>query len=102
MGQECCGEKSCSEEKDACCCSAKECCCNNNEDHGKMVMELANEAWSELMKEKMKTAYEKAMGEKMNKVAQVGVESCIGYWTNKMKEKHSWDEYEDKLKKAMM
>ena len=64
-------------------------------------MQLANNAWEELMKEKMKAAYEKAIGERMNKVAQVGIEASIAYWSNKMKEKSSWDEFEEKLRKAM-
>ena len=102
MGQECGEEKCCSEGKGECCCQKKECCESNSQDHGKMMMELANEAWSELMKEKMKTIYENAIGDKMNRVAQASVEACIAYWSNKMKEEHSWSEFEDKLRKAMI
>ena len=67
-----------------------------------MIMGLANEAWTELMKEKMKHAYEKATGDKMNKIAQVGVDACLAYWNNEMKDKAAFAEFEEKLKKAMM
>ena len=98
MGEECC--------KGNCCESGKECCndrcCEEEKSMGVMIMKHANEAWEELMKEKMKMAYEKAIGDKMNKTAQVGVEACIKYWGNKMNEKGAWAEFEEKLRKAMM
>ena len=96
MGCEC-GEESCCTAKSA------ECCCEEeSKSMGKMMMDLANEAWSELMKEKMKASYEKAVGDKMNKAAQVSVEACMAYWNNKMKEQASCAEFEEKLKRAMM
>ena len=67
-----------------------------------MIMGLANEAWGELMKEKMKASYEKAMGDKMNKTAAIGVEMCMAFWGNKMKEGAAIAEFEEKLRKAMM
>ena len=96
MGHEC-GEESCCAAKSA------ECCCEEeSKSMGKMMMDLANEAWSELMKEKMKAAYEKAVGDKMNKSSQASVEACMAYWNNKMKEQASCAEFEEKLKRAMM
>ena len=103
MGEECCEEGSCCESgKGSECCSEKCCCEGNSMDKGQMMMGLANEAWSELMKEKMKAAYEKAKGDKMNKVAQISVEACMAYWGSKMKSKEAWNEFEEKLKNAMM
>ena len=102
MHEECC-EESC---KSSCgcgsCSSTEKECCEENMSHSKMMMDLANEAWSELMKEKMKAAYEKAMGDKMSKMAAVGVEACMAYWNHKMKSEASCAEFEEKLKKAMM
>lgn len=99
MGKDCNEGKCCEDGGNSCCCNES---CEESMDHGKMIMQLANEAWAELMKEKMKAAYEKTMGEKMNKVALVGVEACIAYWTQKMKEEGACHEYSEKLKKAMM
>ena len=99
METECCEDKCCSAGKESCCC---ECSCSESNDLSKMIMQLANEAWGELMKEKMKAAYDKAVGDKMNKAAQVGVEASMAFWSGKMKEKASFAEFEEKLKKAML
>ena len=69
---------------------------------GKMMMHIANEAWEELMKEKMKAALEKVKGAQMDKAAQVAVEATMAYWAGKKREEASYSEYEDKLHKAMM
>ena len=99
MGENCCDESCCEGKSDSCCCNE---CCGEGMDMGKMMMQLANEAWSELMKEKMKAAYQKSIGNKMDKIAAVGVEACIGYWNSKAKEKASCAEFEEKLRKVMM
>ena len=103
MCKENCEEKCCSAEGKSCCCSEKGCDCGGeHSEHATMIMQLANEAWTELLKEKMKSAFEKALGDKLNKVAQVGVEASTGYWQNKMKVGIACAEFEEKLKKAMM
>ncbi len=99
MGEECSEGSCCESEKE--CCGSKG-CCEEEKSMGAMIMKLANEAWDDLMKEKMKSSYEKAMGSKMDKAAQIGVEACIMYWGNKMKGKVAWAEFEEKLSKAMM
>ena len=101
-----CNEEKCCETNDSCCEDSKcgcenECSCESN-NMATMIKGLTNEAWSKLMKEKMKAAYEKAIGPKMDRMAQVGVEACIAYWNNQMKDKASFAEFEEKLKKAMM
>jgi len=105
MGEECGEDKCCDSGKECCCDSGKESCCETEccegQSKAKMMMYLANEAWSELLKDKMKAAYEKSIGDKMNKIAHISVEACIAYWGNKMKESSSWEEFEEKLKAAM-
>jgi len=66
------------------------------------MMRLGNEAWAELMKEKMKKVYEKKNGEKMNKVAEVVVDGCSGYWHHMMQGKASCEEFKGKLRDAFM
>ena len=100
MGEGCCGGGCCSSEADEKC-SDESCEDTSSMDMSKMMMALANEAWADLMKEKMKAIYEKSMGEKMNKAAHVSVEACTDYWNSKMKGKDSWDKYSEKLKNAM-
>jgi hypothetical protein len=65
------------------------------------MMGIADEVWEELMKDKMKKAFEKARGEKMDKAAGLAVEASISYWEGKMKEKAKWSEFEEKLKSVM-
>ena len=100
MGCECeeekCGSGGCS---DGCGCSCKG---EMTQDKSKMMMDMANEAWHELMKDKIKSAYEKMMGEKMNKTAHVCAEMCMAYWGNKMKEEMTEAEFDEKLQKSMM
>ena len=98
MGKECCDETNC------CRSEAQECCsesCGEEKSHSAMILEFANDAWAELMKEKMKAAYEEAVGEKMSKVAKIGVEACMAYWQNKMRSEAASAEFEEKLAKAM-
>jgi hypothetical protein len=66
-----------------------------------VLMDIADEAWEDLMRDKMKKAFEKAKGEKMDKAAALVVEASISYWEGKMKEKAKWNEFEDKLKSIM-
>jgi hypothetical protein len=91
--KECCGEDCCQDD-----------CCGQDKKREMpvMIMDFANDAWAELMKEKMKAEYEKEMGAKMNKLAHIGVEACIAYWNGQMMEKAKWAEFEEKLKKAMV
>ncbi|GEM_PF-1832071 len=100
MGEECCEDSCCESGKENACCDEKS--CDEPMDKGKYMMGLADDAWEELMKEKMKIALQKAKGEKMDKVAQICVEACIAYWSNKMKEESAWAEFNEKLKNAMM
>ncbi|MBI1935580.1 hypothetical protein HYS31_04005 [Candidatus Woesearchaeota archaeon] len=100
MGEECCGDGCCESGKGSGCCE-ESCCCEESMSKGKYMMGLADRAWEELMKEKMKVAFEKAKGEKMERVAQMSVEACMAYWSNKMKEEGAWAEFEEKLRNAM-
>ncbi|MFH2021643.1 MAG: hypothetical protein ABIJ34_09635 [archaeon] len=84
-------------------------CCEDEHSHehshemsmGIMMMQLADDAWSELMMEKMKAELEKTKGAKMNKVAKIAVEAASKNWEKKMMDKAGWMEFEEKLKEAM-
>ncbi len=102
MHKEDCCEESCKSGCGSDCSCGNEGCCKEEMSKGEMFMDMANEAWHELMKEKMKHAYEKAIGEKMSKAAAVSVEACMAYWSQKMKNEASCAEFEDKIRKAMM
>ncbi len=91
MDKECC--------EDNCCTTSSE-CCGESQSMSKEMMRLANEAWEDLIKEKMKEAYDKTIGSNMSKTAQVSVEACIKYWEAKMKGQADWAQFEEKLKSS--
>jgi len=69
-------------------------CCFNITDHIKTV---ANKAWSELLKEKIKKRYEEKLGTKMDEIAGVAADAAIEFWRHKIESKESCKEYEAKL-----
>lgn len=62
---------------------------------------LADQAWEELFKEKIKKHYEEAIGKKMDVSAKIIAEQAIVTWKNKMATKEAKKEYEYKLFAAM-
>ncbi|VVB57343.1 Uncharacterised protein [uncultured archaeon] len=72
------------------------------------LMDLADEAWACLMKEKMKAHMEKLKGKKMDAMAAAAVEATMAYWegkkklkADKMKFKASLAEAAGKIEQAM-
>ena len=101
MGKVCCEEESCCTEKS---CSESSCGSDSGGDENPtgMMMKLAEDAWSDLMKEKIKAVYEKQTGAMMNKVAQAAAEASIAYWTHKMEGEAKCHEHQEKIMKAFM
>jgi len=70
-----------------------------------MMKELKMEAYSELMVEKMKAAFERKIGKKMDKVVEVVVDNAIKHWASKMERKEmkmkDMEEYQQKLMDAL-
>jgi hypothetical protein len=62
---------------------------------------LANQAWDELFKEKVKKHYEENIGKKMDENAEIVAERAIHIWKNKMANREAKKEYEHKLFAAM-
>ena len=62
---------------------------------------LANHAWEELFKEKVKKHYEEMIGKQMDENAKIVAEQAISMWNNKMATREAKREYEHKLFAAM-
>ncbi len=62
---------------------------------------LANQAWEELFKEKVKKYYEESIGKKMDINAKIVAERAIHLWKNKIATREAKKEYEHKLFTAM-
>ena len=63
----------------------------------RFMEKLADQAWEELFKEKIKNHYEEAIGKKMDVSAKIIAEQAIVTWKNKMATKEAKREYEYKL-----
>ena len=78
------------------------CECEEEDDMASQMLELADEAWGELLKEKIKKLLEKNQGAKLDKLAEICYEGAHEYYTGKFGEKAKWAEFEEKLNAAMM
>lgn len=61
-------------------------------------MELAGEAWMELMKEKIKTEIEKEKGSDLQKLAEIVAKASGEKWKHKIAAKIGCEEYKNTLK----
>ncbi|MFQ5645871.1 MAG: hypothetical protein ACE5GM_02990 [bacterium] len=73
-------------------------CCNMP---GKLLS-LADQAWEELLKEKMKAEIQKSRGEKMDKIARLVVEADLAKWGHMITGKAKCEEYKQSLKELVI
>ena len=66
------------------------------------MLRLADSAWEELIKEKMKKIFEEQNGERMDKVAQATVDVANAFWQSKMEGMSKCHESKQKIKTAFM
>jgi hypothetical protein len=92
------------EEMEGCMCGcSSDCscgcgCCGHGEGgKAKEFLFLAKSAHFELLKHKMKTVMEAKIGKKMDKVAELVVDTALVYMKDKMAEKQTFGDFEDKL-----
>lgn len=101
-----CTDNSCNTQKDNSCSSGyaskKKSGCATGCDVTDMVLNIAHDAWEELMREKMKAHYEKNMGEKMDKTAEAAVLATMSHWKNKMKAKAEGMQNVNNLRQTFM
>ncbi|MBA3239505.1 MAG: hypothetical protein H0T62_14345 [Parachlamydiaceae bacterium] len=85
--QECCEEESCCESKEG-----------KHEDFAKHLLCLADEAWMELLKDKIKENILADGGAQLDQIAKVVSEGNKSRWENKMAMKKNACEYKEKIK----
>lgn len=66
-----------------------------------MMIQMSEDAWSELMLEKMKKEFEKVNGAKMDKAAALAVEASMNHWKGKMEMMGKHKEFGQKLMSVM-
>lgn len=72
-------------------------CCNMPE----KLLCLADEAWRELLKEKIKQEIQKTSGEKLNAIAKLLAEGNHRRWSHFIEGKQKCAEFKQQLKEAM-
>lgn len=72
-------------------------CCNFHE----TLLALADDAWMELLKEKIKIEIEKSGGQHMDKIAKLVADANCAKWGNMIHAKVKCDEYKENLKALM-
>jgi len=104
-----CNDNSCSEghhhdQSDACnCCCHRQCdCgCHNKEKYSDQLIELADEAWMEILKEKIKAEILKKSGDHLTQMAQLVNEANHRRWQDKIDERKNAENFEDKLSELL-
>ncbi|MBT7902710.1 hypothetical protein HN587_02530 [Candidatus Woesearchaeota archaeon] len=96
--------ENCNEKQNECStksCAPKQCTSSGCEMTDKM-MSLAEQAWSDLLKDKMKKLFETNNGERMDKIAQATVDAVNKKWKHKMQGMAACGEAKQNLKEAFM
>jgi hypothetical protein len=92
-------KESCSSTEQSCNTEQKDSeCCNMPE----KLLCLADEAWKELLKEKIKAEIEKTSGQKLNNIAKLVSEANHRRWSHQIEGKQKCDEFKQQLKEAFL
>jgi hypothetical protein len=101
-----CNGKSCSEghhghsASDCGCCCHKQCgCpCHHKQKYADQLIEIADEAWMEVLKEKIKDEIRKKSGDHLTQMAQLVNESNHKRWVDKIDERKNAENFDDRLR----
>jgi len=90
-------EQSCGEN--CCACHNCQCACHNHqqEKYSHELLELADEAWMEVLKEKIKDHIRQISGDRLTKMAELVSTSNHARWKEKMQEKKDIQDFEERL-----
>ena len=109
MGKDCCETECCSNEEEPCCgvetqesCCQSDSCCDESGGFASGVLRIADDAWAELLKEKIKKAFEAKKGKKMDKIAEIAADAAAAYWDSKKKGKAIAKDHYAKLEQALL
>ena len=96
----CCGEDQCHNDER---CSDQACRCNCHKKHKycHQLLELADDAWMEVLKEEIKKEIVKNSGAHLKKMAELVTKTNHKRWTEKIEEKHNIEVFEEELRNLM-
>lgn len=85
-----------------CCCHRKcDCPCHHHGKYSEQLLKIADEAWMELIKEKIKEDILKHSGDHITQLAQLVSRSNHKRWTDKLSEKKNLDDFNEQLQKLI-
>lgn len=93
------GHSCCSENKHHCCCKGCNCGCHGDHegDFAHELLEMADEAWMDLLRDKIKLQIETLSGKHLTELASLVANANHKKWIDKMAAGDSKDDYEDKV-----
>lgn len=97
------------QESAHCCCSSHKCCCHlkseckegecSDENFSKKLLQLADEAWMEVLKEKIKEQIKTSSNKNLDELAKLVSEANEMRWRNKMNSKNACHSFTEKIAK---
>lgn len=92
----------CSEEGHSCCCGEESCqICHSHHHHqaefSDQLLELADEAWMEVLKEKIKEKIKTSNGAQLDKLAALVSDANNARWKGKITNHKGLKEFKDKI-----
>ena len=101
MEDNCSKNKSCASNESSCCHSHekqhKECDEGNHDGFAKFLLEVADEAWTEVLKDQIKEHILSTQKDRMKELAKIVSEGNSQRWKNKMEKKSGCAEFKEKL-----
>lgn len=83
------------------CCSHSDCCdghYHHHEKYSKQLLDLADEAWMDVLKEEIANEIRKTSGDQIKKMAKLVNETNHERWKDLLDEKKSFHDFDEKLK----
>jgi len=84
---------------DSSCCSCHhcDCGCHHEEKYSDTLLDLADEAWMEILKEKIKEEIRLMSGDNLTEMAKLVATSNHARWQDKMEQKKDVEDFEGRL-----
>jgi hypothetical protein len=96
-----CSSESCHEKS---CCSCKNCecgCHSKKHKHCDDLLHLADEAWMEVLKEKIKDEIRQNSADHLKKLAEIVSKANHKRWMDKMEDKRNVESFEEQVRNLM-
>ena len=97
MSNECSNDSCCGTKESSNCGSDQDCC-----DMPEKLLGLADEAWHEVVKDKIKAEIESSCGEKLDKLAKIVASANSGRWAHQIQGKVKCEEFKSSIKELFV